>query len=66
MHRYLELGAPPDKLVMGLNAAAVGFVLADANSHGIGAQVSSGIGAGPVLATPGRRSYPEVCKLSYK
>ena len=60
MHRYLELGAPPDKLVMGLNAVAVGFVLADANSHGVGAPASSGIGAGPVIASPGRRSYPQV------
>ncbi|KAK3083361.1 hypothetical protein FSP39_020764, partial [Pinctada imbricata] len=62
MNKYVELGAPPEMLVMGLTPVAAGFELADASKHGVGDQViKGGIAAGPVLAIAGRRSYQALC-----
>ncbi|KAK3083195.1 hypothetical protein FSP39_016475 [Pinctada imbricata] len=61
---YLRLGAPPHKLVMGINAAAVGLTLKDASDNKPGAPViNGGVPKGPILEVPGRRSYQEMCSL---
>ena len=60
MHYYMKLGAPPDKLVLGLNAAAAGFVLQNATVNTVGAPIAGGIGGGSVLSREGRRSYQGV------
>ena len=61
MHYYMKLGAPPDKLVLGLNAAAAGFVLQNASVNTVGAPINvGGIEGGSVLSAEGRRSYQGV------
>lgn len=60
MNKYLELGAPPEKLVMGIHGAGSSFTLANNSNHGIGDAVSGGGEKGPLLKFAGRLAYPEV------
>lgn len=60
MNKYLELGAPPEKLVMGIHGAGSSFTLANNSNHGIGDVVSGGGEKGPLLKFAGRLAYPEV------
>lgn len=63
MNKYLELGAPPEKLVMGIHGAGSSFTLANNSNHGIGDAVSGGGEKGPLLKFAGRLAYPEICKM---
>ena len=61
MKYLLELGASPDKLVLGVDFAGRTFTLADRNSHEIGS-ASNGTGLkGPYTLTNGFLGYNEVC-----
>lgn len=64
MNKYLQLGAPPEKLVMGLHGAGSSFTLANNSNHGIGAAVSGAGDKGPFLKYAGRLAYPEICTMS--
>jgi hypothetical protein len=60
MNKYLELGVPPEKLVMGLHGAGSTFTLAKNSNHGVGDAVSAAGEKGPLLKVEARKSYPEV------
>ncbi|XP_062586467.1 chitinase-3-like protein 1 [Saccostrea cucullata] len=64
MNKYLELGAPPEKLVMGLHGAGSSFTLANNSNHGVGDAVSEAGMEGPLLKVEGRLAYPEICQMS--
>lgn len=62
MHRYIELGAPKDKLVMGLRGAGASFTLQHRDNHGMGAPVIPGGGMpGSIRQLKGHLAYFEVC-----
>lgn len=66
MNKYLELGAPPEKLVMGIHGAGSSFTLANNSNHGVGDQVSGEGEKGPFLKLAARLAYPEVSTNSNK
>ena len=61
MKYLLELGASPDKLVLGVQFSGWTFTLSDRNLHEIGSP-SNGSGLkGPYSQTDGFLGYNEVC-----
>ena len=61
MKYLLELGASPDKLVLGVQFAGTTFTLVDRNLHEIGSE-SNGRGLrGPYTRINGYLGYNEVC-----
>lgn len=61
MHYWIQLGVPPEKLVMGTTSQAVAFKLSDRNNHGIGAPIIGGSTiAGLYTKTAGHLAYYEV------
>jgi chitinase len=59
----LELGASPDKLVLGIQFGGSTFTLEDRNLHEIGS-ASNGTGLrGPYTQEDGFFAYSEVCYL---
>ena len=74
MNEYVQLGAPPEKLVLGLHGAGSSFTLESMANHNVGDKVSAGGKAGPLLKLVGRMAYTEVrysmgccvCSLIYK
>ncbi|XP_048774760.2 chitinase-3-like protein 1 [Ostrea edulis] len=61
MNKYLELGVPPEKLVMGLHGAGATFTLANNSKHDVGDAVSHPGNEGSLLKLESRKSYPEIC-----
>ena len=63
MKYLLELGASPDKLVLGVQFSGWTFTLSDRNLHEIGS-ASNGTGLrGPYTRTKGLLGYNEVCRV---
>jgi chitinase len=63
MKYLLELGASPDKLVLGVPFYGNTFILADRNLHEIGSP-SNGTGLkGPYTKGNGYLGYNEVCRV---
>ncbi len=63
MKYLLELGASPDKLILGVQFAGETFTLADRNLHEIGSP-SNGTGLqGPYTRHNGFLGYNEVCRV---
>jgi chitinase len=57
-----ELGAPYDKLVLGMGSYGRGFTLDDANNNGLYAPASQPISAGPFTREAGMWGYNEICE----
>ena len=60
MNEYVRLGAPPEKLVLGLHGAGSSFTLKSMVNHSVGDAVSAGGKAGPLLKMEGHMGYTEV------
>nr|XP_022324484.1 LOW QUALITY PROTEIN: chitinase-3-like protein 2 [Crassostrea virginica] len=63
MNEYVRLGAPPEKLVLGLHGAGSSFTLKSMVNHSVGDAVSAGGKAGPLLKLEGRMAYTEICMM---
>ncbi|OWF47140.1 Acidic mammalian chitinase [Mizuhopecten yessoensis] len=60
---WVGLGAPKDKLNIGLASYGRGFTLKDAANHSMGAPVSGASPAGTYTGEAGYLSYYEICKM---
>ncbi|OWF44902.1 chitinase-3-like protein 1 [Mizuhopecten yessoensis] len=62
MNHYIALGAPKEKLVMGVRGAGASFTLKDSSKHDVGAPVIVGGGnKGSVRQLKGHLAYYEIC-----
>lgn len=57
---WLSLGAPPEKLILGVGTYGITFTLENANNHGYGASVTGPGAPGPYTAEAGIISYHEI------
>lgn len=58
---WMQLGAPAEKIVMGMGTYGRSFTLASAQNHDIGAQTLGGGEAGPFTRERGTLGYNEIC-----
>lgn len=63
---FIQNGAPPSKLVLGMATYGRGFILDDVNNNGLYASASQPIPPGPITNTPGYWGYNEVKQQSIK
>ncbi|XP_063223025.1 chitinase-3-like protein 1 [Bacillus rossius redtenbacheri] len=66
VRNYLKLGAPADKINLGLGLYGRSFTLQDPEHHGIGAQVSGSGSPGQYTEEAGMLGYNEICELKDK
>ncbi|XP_033739243.1 LOW QUALITY PROTEIN: uncharacterized protein LOC117326594 [Pecten maximus] len=62
VHYWISLGAPPDKIVMGMALYGRTFTLANTGNVGLGAPTTGPGNQGPYTEEPGTLAYYEVCK----
>lgn len=62
IRKWISVGAPSDKLVLGTTGKALSFVLGDPNSNGVGAPVEGPTKLGGVFPKSGSLAYFEVCQ----
>lgn len=61
MHYWMELGARPEKLVLGMGTYGRSFTLKDPSDNGLGATALRGGERGPFTREPGTLGYNEIC-----
>ncbi|CAD7079161.1 unnamed protein product [Hermetia illucens] len=61
IQQWIQAGASPDKLILGMGFYGRSFTLANANNHGIGAQTLGPGIPGPITRASGSLSYTEIC-----
>lgn len=61
LHYWMEKGAPPKKLVMGVPLYGQSFQLSDAKNNGLNAKASGPGSAGEYTRAAGFLAYYEVC-----
>jgi len=61
VRKYIELGADPAKLILGMPLYGHGFTLNDANKHDLYDLANQPIPAGPFTQQPGTWGYNEIC-----
>nr|CAD7256216.1 unnamed protein product [Timema shepardi]CAD7574969.1 unnamed protein product [Timema californicum] len=59
---WINLGADPAKIVLGMGTYGRTFTLTDSSNNGVGAAVSDGGNAGPYTATSGFLGFNELCE----
>jgi len=62
VHYWIDGGAPPSKLVLGMGTYGRGFLLDDVSNNGLYAPAANPIQAGPYTREPGIWGYNEVCE----
>jgi len=62
MNYWIESGAPPSKLVMGMPLYGQSFTLNDKSEHGLNAPARGGGSAGPATRAKGFLAYHEICR----
>lgn len=60
---WIEQGADPQKLAIGMGFYGHSFTLADPNNHGLGAKVTGPGPKGPYTKTDGSLGYNEICEF---
>lgn len=63
IHYWLENGAPPEKLVVGVPFYGRGFTLADVSKSELGATTTGPSMAGPYTREAGMLGYNEICEM---
>jgi chitinase len=59
---FIEKGAPPSKIIMGMPLYGRGFTLRDPNQNGFYADAQGPIPAGPYVREDGNWGYNEICE----
>lgn len=62
IRKYIEMGADPSKLILGMALYGHGYTLDDPNRHDLYDPASQPIPAGPYTQQPGTWGYNEICE----